>query len=239
MSMTQEKRYVIVINNSVPQIKILGEASGITELKQLLVFHEPDILFLDIMFGNKNIIDFLPDLKVEDSAIIFTTAYNDYVLQAIRFSAVDYLLKPIGIADLQNAVGRFEKQTRKILKENLEILKYNIDNIHSETQKIALPTGNKLEIVSLHEIVYCESEGAYTIFHLSDKRKILVSKNLHEFEKQFVGCNFCRVHHSHLIHITHIKTYIKGEGGSVIMSNGSEIEVSRRKKKELLMRLSK
>jgi two-component system LytT family response regulator len=222
------------ISRFFPQIKILGEASGIKGLKQEIIFHKPDILFLDVMLGSKNIIQFLPELDIADSAIIFTTAHDDYVLQAIRFSALDYLLKPIDKEELQKALDRLESQKSKILRENMEIFKYNLDSSTPATKKIALPTNNKLEIVSLSEIVYCESDGAYTVFHLTDKRKILVSKNLHEFEKQFFNCGFCRVHHSHLINISHIKTYIKGEGGSVIMSDGNELEISRRKKGELM-----
>jgi two-component system LytT family response regulator len=219
----------------IPQrIKILGEASGIVELKQQLVFHKPDILFLDIILGNKNIILSLPELNIDECSLIFTTAHNDYVLQAIRLSALDYLLKPMVKEDLQQAINRLENQNRKTLRDNLDILKNNLESSIPATKKIALPTSNRLEIVSLNDIVYCESDGAYTIFHLTDKRKILVSKNLHEFEKQFFNCRFSRIHHSYLINVSHVKTYIKGEGGSAIMSNGKELEISRRKKGELM-----
>ena len=177
----------------------------------------------------------LEQIEDKNFEVIFTTAFDQYAIKAIKFSALDFLLKPFGVDDLRDALMRYDE---KILKDKsqkqFEVLLYNLKNVSDPAKKIALPTLNGFNIVSLSEIIRCQADNNYTDFYFTNKPKSVISKPLKDFDELLEDHQFFRVHQSHLINLHHVQNYTKGEGGTVKMSDGSEIEVSRRKKDEFL-----
>ena len=181
----------------------------------------------------------LEKLELTDFEVVFTTAYEKYAIQAIKFSALDYLLKPFSMGDLSEAIHHYrQKQYKEQSARQLSALFYNLKDIQKDTKKIVLPTLNGLDVISLKQIIRCEANINYTTFFLTDGSKIIVSKTLKEFDALLDDYNFIRVHNSHLINLNHVKKYTRGEGGTVTMSDHAEVDVSRRKKDEFLKRLA-
>lgn len=171
--------------------------------------------------------------------LIIVTAYDNYALEAIRFSAIDYLLKPIGIAQFEEAVERARKTlSLKIRFKAIENLLYNMSQPGGQDKKISIPTVNGYEFVELNDIVWCKSEGSYTTFYLLNQSKIISSRNIGYYDALLCSYNFCRIHHATIIHMRYIKSYRKGKAGYVIMSDGTELEVAQRRKSSLLEKLS-
>lgn len=209
--------------------------SGILAIQQ----HNPDLVFLDVQMQGETGFDLLEQIDKINFEIIFTTAHNEYAVRAFKFSAIDYLLKPVDIDELINAVAKTgEKIRQHATKERYELVIENLKGQQSTFNKIALPTAEGLIFVQVAEIIRCESEDNYTHFFLVDGERILVSKTIKYFEELLTDQDFFRVHQSHLININHIKEYHKGEGGYAIMSDDSAVIVSRRKKEAFLKRLS-
>lgn len=208
---------------------------GIRGVKSL----QPELVFLDIQIHDKTSFDLLNQLNEITFEVIFTTAFEKYAIQAFKFSALDYLLKPIDADDLKQAV---EKLNKKISKEEtskkLETLLHNMKDLQGLSKKIAIPTINGLMFIQINDIIRCESSVNYTTIFLKDKQKITVAKTLKEFEELLTDHHFFRVHNSHLINLGYIKSYQKGKGGSVLLTDNSEIEVSTRRKEAFLKRLS-
>lgn len=206
--------------------------SAIEELK-------PDLVFSDIELENNPVFNMFQQLCSIDFEIIFTTAYERYAIQAIKFCAIDYLLKPFSPEDLSSAIKRYEqRKDKQQSQQQFDALFHNLRHLQKEAKKIALPSSNGLIIVPLKEIIRCEAGINYTNFFLTTKQKIIVAKTLKEYEELLSDYDFVRVHNSHLINLLHAKNYIRGEGGLVAMTDGTEVEVSRRKKEELLKRLA-
>ncbi len=181
----------------------------------------------------------LQQLSTIDFEVIFTTAYEKYAIQAIKFSALDYLLKPFSLEELTIAVQHYEqKVNKKQSATQFETLFYNLRNMQKNVKKIALPTSNGLMIIQLSDIVRCQADANYTNFFLTNKKKLVISKTLKEFEELLHEYDFIRVHHSHLINLHHVQNYARGEGGTITLSDGSQVDVSRRKKDEFLSRLA-
>jgi two-component system LytT family response regulator len=200
--------------------------------------NKPDIVFLDVEMPGSSGFDFLKQLKEINFEIIFTTAYGQYAVQAIRFSALDYLMKPIVVEDLVEAVKRAGNKIKgQHQREKIDALLNNIKYLNTD-KKIALPTLSGLEFVTLGNIIRCESDNTYTIFYMSDKRKIVVSKSIGEYEELLGDYHFLRVHQSHLVNLRYVKSYQKGEGGLIVMEDNSAVDVSRRRKEQLISRLS-
>ena len=199
----------------------------------------PDLIFLDIQMPHMSGFDLLNRIDPIDFEVIFVTAYDRYAIKAIKFSALDYLLKPVDIDELLTAVQRVRKKAHDAVAVNH--YKSIIENVKSHGQglgKLAIPTVDGIIFVKIKEITYCEADRNYTILYFSNQEKIIVSKTLKEFESILEDKNFFRVHNSYLINLQHIQKYIKGEGGYVILSDGSHVDVSRRKKEEFLKILS-
>ena len=222
-----------------PDVTVLAKTenmeSGLTAIQQ----YEPDLVFLDVEMPNGSGFDLLEKVKDIDFDIIFVTAYDHYAIRAIKFSAVDYLLKPIDPEELVESVKRVE--TRRLSKKGSdEKYKVLLSNVKSGSKlgKIAIPDGDGLVFIDLNDIIRCDSDGNYTYFILTGGKKIVSSRTLGEYEELFEDENFFRVHRSHLVNLKHIKKYIKGEGGYVALSDNSQVEVSRRKKNEFLDRLT-
>lgn len=213
-----------------PQIKISAICSSVTEARTVLPEAKPDILFLDIRLGDDtgfSLLENLPDIPFE---VIFVTAYDSYAIQAIRFCALDYLLKPIDPEELTHAVDKavqvvLRKQENKRM-QNLLQNKRALD----KQKKIALSVADKIEFVEIGSIVRCESESNYTTFYLKSGEKLIVSKTLKEFDDLLTPYNFLRIHQSHLINLEEIKSFIKSDGGYIRMKDGSSISISRQRR---------
>lgn len=222
-----------------PEVSILGVAMDVPTGIEMIRQNKPQLLFLDIELKDKTGFDILKALGEERPHVIFTTAHEGYAVRAIRFSALDYLLKPIDAIELQEAIEKADKAIHSQGRPAMvDMLLKNIDRTSGE-RMIALPVSDGLELVHVNEIIVCESESNYTTLYLRDNKRLVISRTLKEFEDLLGEQDFIRVHNSFLISKKHIKKYIKGEGGEVIMSNDMNILVSRRKKPDLMLALDR
>ena len=221
--------------NHCPEITIIGECEngeeGINDIEE----KKPDIIFLDIKMPQINGFTMLQQLGNKNFEVVFITAYDHYAIRAIKFSALDYLVKPVEVADLKVAVEK-AIQKRKIAAGNqrLEILLQNLQDDRKELQRIAIPSLEGLQFVETGKIIYLEASSNYTCFYLTDNIKITVAKTLKDFEELLPASLFIRIHHSYIINKNMIEKYINGKGGQVIMKNGVALEVARRKKDEFM-----
>lgn len=229
-----------MIEKNCKQLEVVAKADSAQAAFEAITSKQPDLVFLDIEMPNGNAFDLLEKFKEINFNIIFTTAYDHYAIKAIKFSAVDYILKPIDPEELVEAVKRFEKKQQghpNVLDKQFKTLLSNV-RPENKLKKVGIPDGDGLIFINLSDIVRCESDGNYTFFILTNGKKIIASRTLGEYEQMFTEDNFFRVHRSHLINLQHVKKYIKGEGGYVIMTDDSQVEVSRRNKNEFLEKLS-
>lgn len=217
-----------------PSIKIIATAQKPEEAILLINHHKPDVIFLDIEMPKMSGFIMLEEFKEPAFEIIFTTAYNHYAVEAIRIAAFDYLLKPIAIKDLQQAVDRLNKIFNPQTKERIDVLKSSINDNKTQEDKIAISTTEGLEFIPIKNILHIESNSNYSKIFFRDNRTLTVTKLLKDFEDMLVPYHFYRVHNSHLINLNYIQKYLRGNGGRVIMQDGTEIEVARRKKEEFL-----
>jgi len=225
----------IILERNFSHIHITGAASSAQEAIEMIKKHDPDVVFLDIEMPYANgfaLLDMIPSRRFE---VIFVTAYNQYAINAFKVNAVDYILKPFTEDDILSAFGKAEVK----MKEKAMLLINTLDrhNSQQKTNMLALPTSDGLEFLHTDDVIRCEAAENYTWFHLSNKSKILVSRNLQEYEELLEPNNFHRIHHAHLVNLVHVKKYIKGRGGYVVMSDGSHIDVSVRKKAEFFEKL--
>ncbi len=222
-----------------PDVKIEATCANSAIAKQQIEAIKPDVVFLDIQMPGQTGLEMIAELTVKNFEIIFVTAHNEYILQALQYSAADYLLKPVDEDRLIEAVQRAGKRLKEGKKEELtETLLHNLSNKGNPTEmRLCLPTLKGFIILKLDEIIYCEAERSYTIFHLEGNKPVIVSKPLLDYENLLGDASFLRIHKSFLINLRHVKEYQRGEGGMVIMNNNSEIEVSRRKKEQFLLKI--
>ena len=219
-------------------VKLSATAQKVDEGIELINSIKPGLIFLDVQIGDSTGFDLLKRLPHRDFEIIFTTAYENYAIQAIKFSAIDYLLKPVDKEDLNIALNRLSEEiTKKMTSAKLDILLHNIERKNDELKKIIVPTVTGFEFLNVSDIIRCESDINYTTLFLKEKKKLLVAKTLKDFEEMLGDHHFFRVHNSHLINLVYIKSYHKGKGGYVILADGSEIEVSSRRKDDFLKKL--
>ncbi|ROI00019.1 LytR/AlgR family response regulator transcription factor [Chryseobacterium daecheongense] len=218
----------LLLENEFPDVQIVFQAASIDEAYVYLIKNTPDILFLDIQLSDGTAFDLLAKLKEISSQIIFITAYENFAIQAIKNGATDYLLKPIKKVDFIIAVNKAMENIRK----NKTVQSNSLQN-----NKISLPSLQGFKMINIGDIIRCEADSSYTTFYLTDKSKIVVSKTMHEFEELLSEHHFFRIHHKHLINLSHLKEYIKGKGGQVIMTDDSVLDVSVRKKNDFLSRI--
>lgn len=219
----------IMINKYCKNINIVASTQSADEGVLLINKEHPDLIFLDIEMPHTNGFDLLKRFPNPTFSVIFTTAYNQYAIQAIKFSALDYLLKPIDVEELISAVFKVEKKN-SIDKERVNLLLENFDT--KSNKRLALPKDGGYSIVKVENIIRCEASDNYTTFHIKDKKPILVSRTLKEFEKLLPKDQFLRVHQSHLINLNKVEEYYKTDGAYVLMEDGSTVSISRRKKDE-------
>lgn len=217
-----------------PQVQVQAEAGNGQEAILLIQHHKPQLIFLDIEMPRMNGFEMLNALIEKNFHIIFTTAYDQYAIKAIKYAAFDYLLKPIDIEELKTAVKKIELKETHQTKKQAEFLQQNIEHPKKQLNKLAIPTLEGLLFFDINDIIQLEANSNYTLIHFSGKPKITASKTLKEFEEMLPENIFFRTHHSHLINLNYIKRYIKGDGGQIELQNGNYVDVSRRKKEEFL-----
>ena len=197
----------------------------------------PELVFLDVEMPHMNGFEMLERLPSINFELIFCTSYDQYALKAIRISALDYLLKPVDSDELQQAVQKVIRRSQKPIAQQLEILMQKIHAPSTPVSKIALPTMEGLQMLQVNSILHCEADSNYTILHLKDKKRKVVSCTLKEMEELLEDHSFVRVHRGYLINLNEVEKYVKGEGGYLVMSDGTTVDVSRSRKEELLKRL--
>jgi len=222
-----------------PEVEIVATCSSAAEAIRTLEEVKPELVFLDVRMPGGSGMDMLAELSEIDFEVIFVTAHDEYMLQALQFSAVDYLMKPVDEDRLKEAVQRVEARlTGKRNSHQGETLLHNINKVgYPLEMRLCLPTQKGFTIVKLEEIIYCEAQRSYTIFRLVNNKSIIISKPLFDYDKLLADTIFLRVHKSFLINLMHIKEYMRGEGGTVVMSDGMEVEISRRKKEQFLVKV--
>ena len=224
-------------------VAVVGKAESASAAKKAIQEHQPDLVFLDIEMPGGNGFSLLEEMPNPNFQVIFTTAHADYAIKAIKFAALDYLLKPININELKTAVEKAiinmnAAQDGSLLKKKIEVLKDNRKNEGFDFEKIALPTSDGIDFYEIREILRCEADRAYCKFHMLNGQKVVVSKPLKEFEDLLEECNIFRVHKSNMINLNQIKKYVKGKGGYLILSDDSHVDVSVRRKEALMDVLS-
>ena len=220
-----------------PQVQIEAMCNTAGKGIEAINKYKPDLVFLDIEMPHMNGFQMLEQLHSIDFEIIFTTSYDQYAITAFKFSALDYLLKPIDREELQKAVEKVSKKISPPVSQQLEILLQKISQQAITIQRIALPTMQGLEFVPVNSIISCSSSNNYTEFFLGDKKKLLVSRTLKEVEDMLADHSFLRVHNSHVVNLNAITRYVKGEGGYLVMTDGSTVDVSRSRKELLMQKL--
>lgn len=225
------------LESNFPDIKIIGTADSVVSAAKLLKQEQPDLLFLDIMLGDGTGFDLLEILPNLTAKVIFVTAYEEHAIKAFRFAAVDYLLKPILLDNLKEAIDRSRLQLKMPVSSEtsgLEVLKETINHPNKLPERITLHTQERIVVVEIKNIVRCESDGNNTIFILTSGEQIFVTKTLKQFETLFQDHQFLRTHQSHLIQTTFIQEYVRKEGGYIKMKNGDTVPVAVRKKSDII-----
>lgn len=220
-------------------VEIAGKADSVKNGIELIEKSKPDIVLLDVQMPDGTGFDLLSRLNKITFKVIFITAHQEFALQAFKFSALDYILKPLDAKDLANAIQKAEETLgQNNIDVNMRILQDNLQNKSKESKKLILKSSDQIHAVNVKDIIRCESEGNYTKFVLNDGRKLLVTKILKEYDEMLQSYGFFRVHQSHLINIDYFETYKKADGGIVIMKDKSSIPLASRKKEAFLKLLS-
>lgn len=223
-----------------PQVEIAAMCSSAEQGIEAVHTHRPDVLFLDIEMPKLNGFDMLEKFDKLFFDVVFCTAYDQFAIKAFKYSALNYLLKPVDPEDLKTTVQRIEAKKTIPTKEQFDLLLRNIQQpVKTTPQRIALTTSDGLIFVPTADIIYCEAESNYTSVVLSGGKKILVSKVLKEIDEALSGPDFYRVHSSFLININRIKKFVRGDGGYIIMDNDATVSISRSRKQEFMELFSK
>lgn len=228
------------IQANCPSIQVIAECSSAEEGIVAIEKHQPHVVFLDIEMPRMNGFSMLEKIEHKNFNIVFTTAYNQYAINAIKFGAFDYLVKPIDVEELIVVAKKLDVQ-KQILNnsERLDILLNQISpNNKSSIQKIAIATQTGLEFIPIDTIVYLEAIGNYTQLHFTDGKKLMASKTLKDFEDLLELHAFFRIHNASLVNLTFVKKYIKGDGGQIQLANDIVLDVARRRKEELIVLLT-
>lgn len=223
-----------------PQVSIVGKADGVETGIHTIQTARPDLVLLDVEMTQGSAFDLLNQLQPINFQIIFVTAFDNYAIKAYKYSAVDYLLKPVDIDDLCAAIERVTQKIQgKSFLDQMQVLLHNVETFHLSQQKMAVPTLTGLIFIAIRDIMRFEAKGSYTTIYLNNGEQIMATRNIKEYEELLPAVIFCRVHNSHIINLHKIQKYHKGRGGYVIMEDGSSIEVASRRREEFLRRLLK
>jgi len=220
-----------------PDVRVLDICYSAASALQSIREQKPQILFLDVEMPHMNGFELLEKLPVIDFKLIFTTSYDQYAIKAIHFSALDYLLKPVDREELQKAVQKALSHEANPLPQQIEILLQKLEHPSLGINKVAIPTMEGLHMIFVGSIISCRADSNYTTFFLKNKQKITASRTLKEIEELLEDYSFARVHHSFLINLNEVEKYIKGDGGYLLMSDGTTVDVSRSRREMLLKKL--
>jgi two-component system LytT family response regulator len=223
-----------------PELKIVAECEDADTAREKIELLDPQLVFLDVSLPGKSSFDLLAELRNINFEIIFVTAHHEYALRAFRYSAVDYLVKPVDEDILAESVKRALKRINTVTAhDNILTLVDNVQNREVRREmKLCIPSLNGFRVVEMKDILYCEASGSYTNFILSENNIICSAKPIYEYDELLSDAGFVRIHKSYLVNLLHVKEYIRGEGGSVILSGNKEVVVSRRKKEYFLDRMN-
>ena len=223
-----------------PRIEIIGFASTVQDALEKIGAAQPDLIFLDIQLGDQSGFDLLKRLPSKDFEVIFVTAFDKYGIEAIKFAALDYLLKPVEIPELVLAVNKAEdKLVAKQKTQQLNFLLSHLRNEETSPAKIALPQLHEIRYVAINEIIRCEADNSYTLFFLANSDKIMVSRSIKEYAELLKPIGFLRTHQSHLVNSQFVKSWIKEDGGTLLLTNGDKIPVSKPNKVTVQSMLNK
>lgn len=227
------------LNRYCPNVNVIGMAHSANEAEEKIAELSPNLVFLDVEMPNADGFDLLSRLEHINFEVIFTTAHNEYAIKAIKHNALDYLLKPIGPDELVAAVKKCESKIVKGISDNV-----NVKNLVSaitlaqKARRVAVSTPNEILYAEIGNIIRFEADSNYTKIYFTDGKAIISTKTLKDYEDALAGQNFFRIHKTHLVNLGHIKKFIKADGGYVLLSDGTSLEVARRKKDELLLLLA-
>ena len=229
-----------LLETNCPDVGIVGKADGVETALLAIQTLRPDLVFLDIEMKQGNAFDLLNQLQPLGFQVIFVTAFDNYAVRAFKYSAVDYLLKPVDADDLRSAVERVTLRSQeKNVMDQMKVLLESMGTFQLSQQKMAVPTITGLLFIAVRDIVRFEAKGGYTVIHLSNSEQILATRNIKDYEDLLPGNIFYRIHNSHIINLQKIEKYQKGRGGYVIMEDGTAIEVASRRREEFLRLLLK
>ena len=228
-----------LIERYCPEVFVIAEATGCNDGIDKTRKFEPDLVFLDIQMPDGSGFNFLEAFDKINFEVIFTTAHDQYAIKAIKYSALDYLLKPVDPDELKIAINKYLlKNDKGKINDNIKVLLDNIKSPQNEAKKIILSTSEGMHIVSTDDILRCESDDYYTNFFFVNGTSLLISKTLKQNEAILSDFDFIRPHKSHLVNIKYIKSFLKVDGGYILMIDGSKIPVSRRKRESIVEILS-
>lgn len=220
-----------------PEVTVIGTTGSVSEGIELIQKTNPDLVFLDVQLSDGLGFDILEAYKNNDFKVIFTTAYSQYAIKAIKFSALDYLLKPINKDELKQAVNKALHTNKEDNQFKMESFIKN-QNLLNPNKRIALQTSQGVFLHELQTIIRCHSDGNYTTIHFTNDKRLLIAKPLKEFEELLSIYGFERIHHSHIINLNHLGSYLNKDGGYVVLSDNTTLPVSSRKKAQLLKKLN-
>lgn len=225
----------LLLNESCPEVEIIDQCNSARKGLESIAKFKPDLVFLDIEMPVMNGFELLEQISAISFAIIFTTSYDQYAIKAIRFSALDYLLKPIDPKELISAVKKVQEGRHLPFAEQFQMLLKQVNGKETVFNKIAIPTAEGFELIPAANVIFCEASDNYTHFFLKDKTKIISCRTLKEIEEQLHDFTFfVRVHNSYIVNLNEVTKYVRGEGGYLTLSNGSTVNVSRSRKEALL-----
>jgi two-component system LytT family response regulator len=217
------------------ELSLCGSAGYINDAVRLIESTAPQLAFVDVCIADGTGFDVLQKLSCRDFELIFVTAYDNYALDAFKFAAIDYLLKPLGAGEFERAMQRARKKLSEKKQSNaIGTLLSHLEQLQENERKLGIPVQNGCEFIDLADILWCRSEGAYTIFYISNNTTIISCRNIGAYETLLIRNNFFRIHHSVIVNMRWVRRYVKGKGGSVVLADGTELEVSQRKKIEFL-----
>lgn len=227
------------LEKNCPEVNIVATCENGREGIEAIKRHQPDIIFLDIEMPYMNAFEMLQEIDEIDFDIIFTTAYSQFAIKAIKVSALDYLLKPVGKEELQAAVSKITSKPQKgVTGKSIQILMEQLLMNQQDIRKIALPTIDGLEMVRVDQLILVEADSNYTHFHLLSGKKIIISRTLKQVEEMLLEYPFFfRIHQTYLINLHHVEKYQKGRGGSLVMINEAILPVARNRKESLMLKL--
>ncbi len=219
-----------------PEINELATANSIKSGIDVIAKNKPDLVFLDVELDEGTGMDLLSKIGNYNFEVVFITAHNKYAIDAFKFSAIDFIQKPIGVQELHSAVQKAKSSLlNRDLKQQLAILKESFSTIKNDAKKIVLKDSESLYFLNVSDIIMCKAEGSYTEFYLNSNQKIIISKGLKEYDELLENYGFIRTHHSYLVNIHKIKRFDKANGGVLVLENNHEVPVSQRKREQILV----